>query len=62
MAHDQDRGSSTAAVAERLGGSLQTYGPTRAKLIHKGLIYAPEHGMVAFTVPTMAEFIARQPT
>ncbi len=62
MAQDQDRGSSTATVAERLGGSLQTFGPTRAKLIHKGLIYAPEHGMVAFTVPTMAEFIARQPT
>jgi hypothetical protein len=26
----------------------------------KGLIYAPEHGIVAFTVPGMAAFIGRQ--
>ncbi|WP_197067849.1 hypothetical protein [Actinomyces polynesiensis] len=32
----------------------------RARLIHKGLIYAPDHGIVAFTVPGMAGFIDRQ--
>jgi hypothetical protein len=35
-------------------------GPIRAGLIGKGLIYAPEYGMAAFTVPGMAEFIQRQ--
>jgi len=24
-------------------------------------VYAPEHGLIAFTVPGMAAFIARQP-
>jgi len=33
----------------------------RANLIAKGLIFAPEHGVVAFTVPGMADFIQRQP-
>ncbi len=32
----------------------------RANLINKGLIYAPEHGMVQFTVPGMADFIKWQ--
>lgn len=27
----------------------------------KGLIYAPERGLVAFTVPGMVDFINRQP-
>jgi hypothetical protein len=35
-------------------------GPIRAGLIFKGLVYAPEHGLVAFTVPGMANFISRQ--
>jgi hypothetical protein len=60
MAEDGDRGTGTSVVAQRLGGTLQSFGPTRAKLINKGLIYSPEHGVVAFTVPAMAEFIARQ--
>jgi hypothetical protein len=34
----------------------------RAKLISKGLVFAPAHGAIAFTVPGMAEFIARQET
>jgi hypothetical protein len=31
----------------------------RAELIARGLIYSPEHGQVAFTVPGMAAFIER---
>jgi hypothetical protein len=38
-----------------------SFGPARASLISKGLIFAPEHGIVAFTVPGMADFIQRQP-
>ena len=61
MAQDGDAGSTAAAVAARLGRKVQSQGPARASLIGKGLIYAPEHGVVSFTVPGMAGFIARQP-
>ncbi len=33
----------------------------RVELIRKGLAYAPERGLLAFTVPGMHDFIARQP-
>jgi hypothetical protein len=62
MATDGDAGSSSGDVATRLGRSVNSFGPVRANLISKGLIFAPEHGIVAFTVPGMAEFIQRQPT
>ena len=61
MSTDGDAGSSSGDVATRLGGGSSSVGPARANLIAKGLIYAPEHGRVAFTVPGMAEFIRRQP-
>lgn len=61
MAADGDSGSWSGAVAERLGKKPTSLGPTRASLIVKGLVYAPEHGVVAFTVPSMAAFIQRQP-
>jgi len=60
MALDGDEPSSTGAVAERMGVKPKQLGPTRAKLISKGLIYSPEYGQVAFTVPGMAAFIERQ--
>ena len=43
-----------------MGKTINALGPSRGKLIHKGLIYAPDHGVVAFTVPGMADFIQRQ--
>jgi hypothetical protein len=60
MADDGDAGSSSSEVATRLGRSRSSIGPARANLLAKGLIYAPEHGVVAFTVPGMADFIQRQ--
>jgi len=60
MAVDGEAHSSTSEVAARLGKRLTSLGPTRANLIAKGLVYAPEHGLIAFTVPGMAHFIARQ--
>lgn len=33
----------------------------RNELIKKGLVYAPERGLLAFTVPGMHDFIDRQP-
>ncbi|WP_211882356.1 ATP-binding protein [Pseudarthrobacter albicanus] len=61
MAEDGDNGSSSGEIAARLGRSAASLGPIRASLIGKGLVYAPEHGVIAFTVPGMAGFIARQP-
>lgn len=51
--------SSTAEVADRLGKSTGEISMTRDKLIKLGLIYSPEYGKVAFTVPSMGEFILR---
>jgi hypothetical protein len=61
VAVDGDNGASSSEVARRLGRRPTSLGPARANLIAKGLVYAPEHGVVAFTVPGMANFIRRQP-
>src|ERR1700739_602196 len=61
MAYDADAGSSSGDVAARLGRGVPSFDPARASLISKGLIFAPEHGVVAFPVPGMADFIQRQP-
>lgn len=58
MAVDGEQGSRSGAVAERLGKDIASLGPARANLIAKGLVYAPEHGAVHFTVPGMADYIA----
>lgn len=60
MAAGGGAGTPTGELAGRMGRAPSSLGPARASLIAKGLIYAPEHGVVAFTVPGMAEFIARQ--
>ena len=60
MAADADEGSRTADVAARLGRTSKQLSPARQKLTDKGLVYAPEHGTIAFTVPGMAAFISRQ--
>jgi len=60
MAVDGDGPSSSSAVAARLGKPMPALGPPRASLIGKGLIYSPQHGLIAFTVPAMAGFILRQ--
>jgi hypothetical protein len=60
MARDGDDGSLSGEVAERLSKKITSLGPVRANLIAKGLIYAPEHGRVQFTVPGMADFVQRQ--
>jgi hypothetical protein len=49
-------------VADRLVRKRTALGLVRASLIAKGLVYSPEHGQIAFTVPGMADFIARNAT
>ncbi len=59
MSEDGDGPSLTSALAERMGIKPNSLGPYRAKLIAKGLVFAPDHGMLAYTVPGMADFVHR---
>jgi hypothetical protein len=59
MAEDGEGPSSSSQVAQRMGKRITSLGPARANLINKGLIYAPEHGQVAYTVPGMADYVHR---
>jgi DNA-binding MarR family transcriptional regulator len=47
-------------VAEKLGVKVQSVAPTRSSLIQKGMIYSPQHGDTAFTVPLFDAFLKRQ--
>lgn len=46
-------------IAEVLGRSVNSFAPTRNKLISKGMIWSPNHGDTAFTVPLFDEFMKR---
>ena len=46
-------------IADKLGRSVTSLGPTRAQLISKGMIWSPNHGDTAFTVPLFDEFMHR---
>ena len=46
-------------VADLLSVRIQSIGPTRAKLINKGMIYSPAHGYLEFTVPLFDAFMRR---
>lgn len=49
-----------ADVARHLRKRVTDLSVARRDLIRKGLLYAPERGMLAFTVPGMHTFIAKQ--
>ncbi|MFT7764245.1 AAA family ATPase [Clavibacter tessellarius] len=46
-------------VAALMGRSSTQLGPTRAELIEMGLLFTPEHGYAAFTVPDFDRFMKR---
>ena len=46
-------------VAKVIGRKSTQMGPTRAQLIKMGLLYTPEHGYAAFTVPHFDKFVLR---
>ncbi|MFD4421328.1 AAA family ATPase [Agromyces sp. NPDC058484] len=48
-----------ADVARVMGRESTQVGPTRAELIDMGLLYTPEHGYAAFTVPDFDTFMLR---
>ena len=50
---------SSTAIAEILDRKPSSFGPLRASLIAKGMIYTPGYGQTAFTVPLFDEFMRR---
>jgi len=46
-------------IASQLGRSVTSLGPTRGKLIAKGMIWSPSHGDTEFTVPLFDGFMRR---
>lgn len=61
MAPDDGRPSRISDITERLGKtSSRSLGPARASLIGKGIVFSPEHGMIAYTVPGMADYVRRR--
>jgi len=46
-------------IADKLGRTVQSFGPTRNNLIRKGMIWSPTHGDTAFTVPLFDDFMKR---
>lgn len=46
-------------IAQVLDRGVQNVAPTRAKLIQKGMVWSPNHGDTAFTVPIFDEFMRR---
>ena len=49
----------TSDIAGTLGAKITSLSSTREALIKKGMIYSPEDGYVAFTVPQFDEFMKR---
>jgi hypothetical protein len=46
-------------VAENLGRKVNSLGPVRSALIVKGMVYSPDYGDTAFTVPLFDQFMKR---
>ena len=46
-------------VAQLMGRRSEQLGPTRSRLIEKGLLYTPSHGLAAFTVPQFDRYMRR---
>jgi hypothetical protein len=49
----------SSAIAEHLGKKPNAFGPVRATLIAKGMIYTPGYGETDFTVPLFDAFMRR---
>ena len=61
MARTGESTPRSGRVAAEMGATTTAVSDLRDSTIKKGLIWSPEHGRVAFTVPHMADFILRQP-
>jgi len=54
-----ERAVRSGQIAMRLGKKVTSVAPTRSNLIAKGLIYSPQHGYTAFTVPQFDLYMSR---
>jgi uncharacterized RDD family membrane protein YckC len=61
LAEGGEAPQTTGEVARRLGRRPSDVSVARDQLIRKGLLFAPDRGSIAFTVPGMASFVFRQP-
>jgi hypothetical protein len=46
-------------IASVLNRKVNSLGPTRSQLISKGMVWSPDHGDTAFTVPLFDKFMRR---
>lgn len=46
-------------IADMLGVKVESVAPLRGSLLRKGMIYSPQHGDTAFTVPLFDQFMKR---
>ena len=46
-------------IAQHLGKAVNSVGPVRNSLIQKGMIFSPDHGDTAFTVPMFDAYMRR---
>ncbi|HTO30284.1 MAG TPA: ATP-binding protein [Pararhizobium sp.] len=60
MAELGDGPYAMADIAQSMGRTQNSLGPTRANIISKGMIYSSDHGYLDFSVPLFAEFMRRQ--
>lgn len=49
----------SSAIAATIGRKASSFGPVRASLMAKGMIYTPQYGQTAFTVPMFDAFMRR---
>jgi hypothetical protein len=57
----RDAPTAVADIASAMGRSRTSdISVARNELIKKGLVYAPERGLLAFTIPGMHDFVGRQ--
>ncbi|MDA8296384.1 MAG: ATP-binding protein [Actinomycetota bacterium] len=50
----------SGGIARALSRQLSAVSPTRDALIRKGIIHAPEHGLLAFSIPGFQQYVARR--
>jgi hypothetical protein len=59
MAHLGPGPHRSSDIADSMDAKITSLGPLRAKLLAKGWVYSPEHGLLGFTAPGMDESIRR---
>ena len=55
----QDKAVPMAEIADKMGRPQSAISPVRASLIRKGVVYSPEYGRIAYTVPMFADYLKR---